>query len=221
MTKWESVPDPVFLAAVAIVGGQLGRLVETSYQPTEWVGVGIAVIAVLLLIDGMRAGWIVAAFWAASAVSGPFVFGSPIWIGVVGLVVGLALGTKGARGYCFNDSSGTLVSRGDKSADHLHTSAIAPHVLDAAVDAGGYWGYLSRHLPLVRISRKFAFFGFLVGTLVLLPATGLLGRLDRGSGRGNFLVDITYHVVVFVETVTQIGLLVTLVLIVRAAIDRW
>ncbi|HEX4308045.1 MAG TPA: hypothetical protein VHZ54_18560 [Solirubrobacterales bacterium] len=218
MTKWESVPDPVFLAAAAIVGGQLGRFVDTSFQPTEWVGVGIAVIAVLLLIGGTRAGWIVAAFWAASAVSGPFVFGSAVWIGVVGLVVGLALCTKEARGYCFKDSSGTLVSRANKSADQPHTSAIAPHVPDAAVGRGGYWRYLHRRLTAVRISRKVAFFGFLIGTLVLLPATGLLGRLDRGSGRGNVLVDISYHMVVIAETVTQIGLLVMLVLIVRATV---
>jgi hypothetical protein len=218
MTKCESVPDPVFLAAVAIMGGQLGRFVETSFQPTEWVGVGIAVIAVLLLIGGMRAGWIVAAFWAASAVSGPFVFGSPIWIGVVGLVAGLALSTKGARGYCFRDSSVTLVSRGNKSADPPHTSAVALHVPDATVGTGVYWRYLHTRLTAMRISRKFAFFGFLIGTLVLLPATGLLGRLNRESGRGNFLVDISYHVVVVAETVTQIGLLVTLVLIVRAAV---
>ena len=135
MTKWESVPDPVFLAAAAIVGGQLGRLVETSFQPTEWVGVGIAVLAGLLLTGGVRAGWFLAAFWAASAVSGPFVFGSPIWIGVVGLVVGLALGTKGSRGYCFSVSSGTLVSRGKKSGS---PDVSVGHVTVTRPGSGGH-----------------------------------------------------------------------------------
>src|SRR6185312_14374472 len=86
MKKLESVPDPVCFAAAGIFGGQLVRLVGSTFQVTEWVGLGIAVIAVVLLIGGTAVGWILAAFWAFSAVSGPFVFGSPIWIGVVGLV---------------------------------------------------------------------------------------------------------------------------------------
>jgi hypothetical protein len=166
MTKWESVPDPVWLAALGIVGGEVIHLAVSSFPATDLVGIGIAAGAAVLLIRGSVAGWILAAFWAASEVSAPFVFGAPIWVGVVGLVVGLALGTKGARGYCFRDSSGIRVSGQPLPADQPHTPALVPHVAGPAEKRAGYWRNFRRRLSAVRISRKYAFFGFLIGTLV-------------------------------------------------------
>jgi hypothetical protein len=169
----------------------------------------------MLLINGSGAGWILAMLWAASEVFAPLVLGSPIWVAMIGLAVALALVTRSAREYCLTgaDDKDVLVER-----PTIRKDIPAGVSFVATASEKRAWGDIWKRLLAIRINKKYAFLGFLIGTVVLLPATGVLGRLYRGSGRGNSFVEVGYHLVVVASTVSQIGLLLTLILLIRAAL---
>jgi len=215
MTKAERIPDSIWLAAVGIVGSQVIQLAMSSFRAVDLVGLGIAAGAAVLLIRGASAGWILAAFWAASEVSAPFVFGSADWIAVIGLGVALALATKSARGYCYGVAHGSAPFDEPVALERITPSGASQGERPAR--DGGVWTKVRNRPTAAHFNNKYSFFGFLFGILVLLPATGLLGRLNRGSGRGNLFVDVSYHVVSVASTLVQIGFILTLVLIARAA----
>lgn len=216
MTRAEGVPDSVWVAGIGIVVAQLIQLAGLSFQALELVSLGIAIGASLLLIRGTVAGWALAAFWAASEVSAPLAFGAPVWVAGVGLGVGLMLGTGSARAYCFTGRQGATAS-GRPSSGNQDGVSHASRVSDGPKEDRAGRSIWTR-LSTIRISKKYAFLGFLLATLVLLPADGLLGRLHRGSGRGNVLVSVSFHAVGVASTLAQLGLIVLIVLLVRGAI---
>lgn len=215
MTKAESVPDPVWAAGVGIVGGEVIQVAVSSLQAADLIAIGISAGAAMLLINGSGAGWILAMLWAASEVSAPLVMGSPIWVAMIGVAVALALVTTSAREYCLTGADDMDVSE-EPPTIRKDMSASVPIVETASERR--IWGDISKRLLAIRINKNYAFLGFLIGTVVLLPVTGLLGRAYRGSARGSSLVEVGYHVVVLASTLSQIGLIVTLVLMIRAAL---
>jgi hypothetical protein len=222
VTSSENIPDTVWAAGAAIVGGGLFVLVGRSFHAEGLLSLGLVIATALLLLRGTAVGWWLAMFWAVANSSAPFVFGSPIWIAVVGLGVALALITRSAREYCFTTHRSASVASAPAAIGRdisVHASRAADMAAEVSyAAAGGGWREVWNRLPVARISRKRAFFGFLFASLLLLPAIAALGALHRGSAHGSQLVDVIYRVVGDAAFLAHVGLVVTLVLIVRAAI---
>jgi hypothetical protein len=215
---------PVSIVFVGVVANitQLVQLLALPLHPVALVGLGFTVLGGILLAAGRSFGWILMMFWAASVVSAPLVFDAPLWPVLGGALVVGALITQSARGYCFGRLPGSGVSIHPVAAERELTGRLRDSLFrfEEAVAPFRIRRALENHVPRSWLRRRNVFLFFLVATFVLLPLSGIFGRLDRNSGHGDLLVDVAYHVVSVSSTLALLGLIVTIFLILRTMVVR-
>jgi hypothetical protein len=206
----------VLLAAFASIAAQFCLLVASSLQASALLGLGLSLGVAVLLFRGAILGWLLAAFWAASALSAPFVFASPFWVGVSGAIVAIGLLTKSARAYCFGSGRTAALAHPLTIERDVATrmTALSYEAAEAA-SSGQFWRRARQRIPILRLSRKQAFLLLLASAIVFMPLTGVVGKLYRGSGRGDLLVEVLYHFVSVTATFAQVGLIIMLIMTIK------
>jgi hypothetical protein len=215
---FRSLPNSVLLAGAVPSVCQLVQLVVLSPKLIAIVGLGLTVAGALLLAARSSLGWFLTMFWAASVVAAPFLFAAPLWPAFAGVLVASALMTSTARACCFRSTpiSGVAdnsVAEGRMLADRISKGryAIAESMTPSQISR-----LVEEHIPRSFLSRRNVFLFFLGATFILLPLSGVLTKLHRGSGHSDPLVDIGYHLISVCSTLAQLGLIVTFLMFVSA-----
>lgn len=212
-------PGSVVLASVVANACQLVQILAIPIHPIALVGLGFTVVGGLLLVSGRSLGWFLTMFWAASVISAPILFDAALWPALVGVFVVGMLAMPDARKYCLGPSRASATSIHPILTERKLVARMPEVMWNIEVTAPTrIRRSVEKRVPRSWLRRRNVFLFFLGSTLVLLPLSGLAGKLDRGSGRGDPLVDVAYHVVSFFSTLALIGMIVTLFLMLRTLV---
>ncbi len=215
-------PGSVMVVVVMASVCQLGRLLILPVNPVALVGLGFTVIGGTLLIVRSPFGWFLMMFWGVSTLSSPLVFDAPWWPVLAGAFVVAALISPSARGWCLGRSVTMVGSIHPIAAERDLAARLRDFLysFEEAVRPSRLREELVRRVPNSWLRSRNLFWFFFLANLVLLPLTGIVGRLDRNSGGSDPLVDVAYHVVSVLSTLSLLGLIVVVFLILRTVILR-
>jgi hypothetical protein len=201
-------PGAVVVAGVAACLCQIGQLLTVSFHAVALIGAGVTVLGVLLLVAASPVGWYLMMFWAAAAVAGPFVFASPKWAVLAGVVVAGALTTRRARSYCLGPSPASAASVHPVRPERKLAARLTEVVyrIEGAVAPSRIRRLVEERLPRSWLRTRNLFLFFLGATLILLPVSGAVGKLDRN------------HVAAVSSTLALLGLIVVGFRMLRAVI---
>jgi hypothetical protein len=193
MTDKLPAPAWLFAAAAVVVLESVGQFMFSGVTVLGVVTLGASILVACFLLRGSRVAWVVAVFSAAAQLAAPAAVSQPLWFGAAGVVLLVCVLVPPSRRYVWSEKP-----RQGRTGRQAAGQPAYARVIDSAYGLAGrlpgMGAALEDEAAAKSPSPRRLILLLAVWVLVFLPLVGALNNLRHGSGRGNEVVDVLWHV---------------------------
>jgi hypothetical protein len=207
MTNTFRLPAWLWIAVAVLVVERAVLLTLPPVTVLSAVVLAFSALIVWLLLRGSRVAWIVAVFSSAAQLTAPFTSGQPVWVTVPAAIILVCLLAPASREYIWAASQQRKLRRQGRSVQESYSKLRSlPYGWAARLPA------LERQAAEGPRNRGKLILLLSISIFIAAPLVGVLYRFHHGAGSGSLIVDVLWHVIWIVYSLTLFALIGLLML---------